>query len=47
MAVFLAKIGDVRAGGLEDPQVEQPARLTPAEEWECCSLAWACASRAD
>ena len=24
MAVLFAKIGDVRAGGLEDPQAEQP-----------------------
>jgi hypothetical protein len=24
VAVFLAEVGDVRAGGLEDPQAEQP-----------------------
>jgi hypothetical protein len=31
VAVFLADVGDVGAGGLEDPQAQQPSMATSAK----------------
>jgi len=40
VAVFFAKISDVRTGGFEDPQAEQPEHGHQREEAEAARRAW-------